>query len=219
MGASPIRVLLVEDHTFLREALALALAREPDLAVVGQAGSLAEARSQLDGVDVAILDLALPDGDGADLIPELHAANPVAVALVLTASGGLRDAARAVEAGAADVVHKSAPLATVIDALRRLGRGEPAMPSEDLVELLRLAGQERRREEAVGRALTRLTPREREVLAALAEGLSDAEIGRRLCVSPETVHSHVLNLLRKLGAASRLQALVLAVRHGAVRIE
>ena len=219
MTVSPIRVLLVEDHAYVREALALALARESDLAVVGQAGSLVEARGRLANVDVAVVDLDLPNGDGAALIAELHAVSPRASALALTASARRGDVARAVEAGATCVLHKSVPLAAIVEAVRRHEAGELLLAPEEQLELLRLASQERRQEEAARRALARLTPRERGMLELLGEGLSEKEIAQRLCLSPETVHSHMVNLLRKLGVTSRLQALIFAVRHGVVSIE
>jgi len=117
--ASTIRVLLVEDHTVFRQALALAFGMEPELEVVGQAGSVAEAREMLDGIDVAVFDLDLPDGNGASLIQELHDRNRRAEALVLTASTRQIDHARAVEAGAADALTRAAEGADV-DAVRAL---------------------------------------------------------------------------------------------------
>lgn len=103
-----IRVLLIEDHTAFREGLSFMFNREPEFEVVGQASSLAEARNILEfGVDVAVIDLDLPDGDGTQLIGELHEANPQAMALVLTASAERGRHARVVEAGAAGVLHKS----------------------------------------------------------------------------------------------------------------
>ena len=116
-----IRILLVDDHAQFRQALAFMLGREPDLTVVRQAGSLAEARAQLDVVDVAIVDLGLPDGDGADLIGDLLAAHPRVAILMLTGSRSPNDRARAVAMGAADVMHKSATIDEVIGAVRRLG--------------------------------------------------------------------------------------------------
>ena len=100
------RVLLLDDHTFFRELLALRLAREPDLAVVAEASSLAEARQVLRQVeiDVALVDLNLPDGSGVDLIRDLRAANPAAPILLLTASGDRRSYAGAVTAGASGVL-------------------------------------------------------------------------------------------------------------------
>ena len=115
-----IRVLLVDDHTAFLYPLAFLLDREPDLSVVGQAESLTEARRLLVGIDVAVVDLHLPDGDGIDLIPEFRAANPSGTALVLTGSPDPSDHARAAAAGAAAVLHKSTPLAEVVRVVRRL---------------------------------------------------------------------------------------------------
>lgn len=213
-----IRVLLVDDHASFRQPLAFMLEREPDITVAGQAGSVAEARPLLRGVDVAVIDLALPDGDGAALIDELRRVNPRAVALVLTASADRRHLARAVEAGAVGVMHKAAGVAEIIAAIRRLGAGEWLLSPREIVEMLRLAGQEREQSREAQAALARLTPREREVLEALAEGLSDRAIAARLYISPETVRTHMASILSKLGVQSRLQALVFAIRHGAVRI-
>jgi PAS domain S-box-containing protein len=120
-----LRVLLVEDHVAVREAIAAMLEREPDLTVVGQAGSLAEARGMLGGVDVAVLDLALPDGNGGDLIDELRATSPGASALVLSASVDRAEIARAVQRGAAATIDKMAHLDEVVDAVRGLRTHRP----------------------------------------------------------------------------------------------
>ena len=218
-----IRILLVDDHASAREPLALLLEREPDMAVVGQAGSLAEARTILarTGVDIAIVDLGLPDGDGVELIRDLRATNPYAAVLVLTAQTDRRRWAQAVEAGASGVLEKSAPLREVLDAPRKLAEGKSLLSARelrDLLDLLQLAGRERDQSRDAGAALARLTPREREVLQGIAEGLSDKEIAARLFISGKTVRAHVASILAKLGVDSRLQALIFAVRHGAVEI-
>jgi RNA polymerase sigma factor (sigma-70 family) len=210
---------LVDDHLSFRQSLAFLLGREPDLEVVGEAGSLAEARPLLGTADVALIDLDLPDGNGVDLIRQLHAASPRANAVVLTAGRRLVDLGRAVEAGAAGTLHKSLPVAEVVAALRRLVAGEHLTSPTETVELLRLAGRQRERDRVAEQAIARLTRREREVLQALAEGLSDRTIAERLNVQPETVRTHMVNLLAKLEADSRLQALVFAVRHGLVTID
>jgi DNA-binding NarL/FixJ family response regulator len=212
-----IRVLLVEDHASFRQPLAFVLGREPDITVVAQAGSLAEARQHLEGIDVAIVDLGLPDGRGIDLVQELRAVNPHGAVLVLTASLDRREHARAVEAGASGVLHKSAEIDDVVRAVRRLAAGELALSREEVVELLGLASQQSQAG-AARLALRQLTQREREVLQALGDGLSDKEIAHRLSLSPQTVRNHMMNILGKLGAHSRLQALVVAVRHGIVAI-
>ena len=219
MSGPAIRVLLLEDHTAFRQAMALILGREPDLAVVAEAGSLAEARPHLRDVDVGVFDLDLPDGDGADLIRELHAANRRAEALVLTASAGRRDLARAVAAGAAGVLHKSTPIAEIVAAIRRVQAGESLISPEELGALLQEGAQQRAADRTAREAIARLTGREQAVLALLAEGLGDKEIAGRLGVRPETVKTHTANLFGKLGVESRLQALILAVRHGVVRLE
>jgi PAS domain S-box-containing protein len=216
-----VRILLVEDHASIREALASSFEGE-GFEVVGQAGSLAEARQMLEEgpqkIDVAVLDLGLPDGYGADLIEELREKNPQAQALVLSASLDRANTARAVEAGAAGVLNKTAHLDKVVEAVRRLRAGETLMPLEEVVELLRYAGSERREEYEARHALEKLTPREREVLQALAEGLDSEGIAEKLHISLRTQRNHMSSIFSKLGVHSQLQALVFAVRHGVVEI-
>jgi DNA-binding NarL/FixJ family response regulator len=217
--ASTIRVLLVEDHTVVRQALALAFGMEPELEVVGQAGSVAEAREMLDGIDVAVFDLDLPDGNGASLIQELHDRNRRAEALVLTASTRQIDHARAVEAGAAGLVHKSTPLNEIVDAVKRVAAGETLITRRELIELVQLAGKHREEEQAIRQTIERLTPRERDVLIALGEGLTDREIAERLYISKDTVHTHMVNMMGKLDVDSRMQALIFAIRSGLVVLD
>jgi DNA-binding NarL/FixJ family response regulator len=214
-----IRVLLVDDHLSFRQPLAFMLGREPDISVVGQAGTVAEARQFLHQADIALIDLDLPDGEGTVLIDVLKSVNPVARGLVLTASRDSAATARAVEAGAAGVLHKSLCIDEVITAIHRLEAGEHLMSPMETVELLRVVARQRERDKAAQAAIDRLTRREREVLKALACGLSDREIAGRLHVSTETVRTHMVNILQKLGVDSRLQALVFAMRHRLVTIE
>ena len=124
-ATKPLRVMLVEDHTAFRQALALLLSSEPDLEVVAQAGSLAEARqSLLEGrLDVAVLDLALPDGDGTDLIGELRRRNPGVSIVVLSAAMGPRELDEAIEARTDAVLDKIESISTIAHAVRRLGGG------------------------------------------------------------------------------------------------
>jgi PAS domain S-box-containing protein len=216
------RILLVEDHASFREAAASVFEQEPGFEVVGQAGSLAEARELLeDGVvanaDIAIVDLGLPDGYGGELIKELREINPQAQALVLSATLERPEVARAVEAGAAAVLHKSEGIEKVVEDVRRLRAGETLLSMQEVVELLRLACSHRDQEREEREALERLTPREKEVLQALAEGLDSKDIARRLSISPTTERNHVASILAKLEVHSRLQALVFAMRHGITR--
>jgi len=221
--AEEIRIMILDDHDTFRDPLAFMLQREPDLTVVARPRSLSEASGILEdaefAVDVALVDLNLPDGSGADLIKELRDSRPRATALVLSATADQRHLAMAIEAGAAGVMHKSAPMGELVEAVRRLATGDQLLSQEEVIEALRFLTRERESHREARVASDRLTPREREVLQALAEGSSDREIARRLHVGEGTVHSHVTNILSKLEVSSRLQALVFAVRHGVVTIE
>ena len=214
------RILLVEDHASFRQTLAFVFDQQPGFEVVAQAGTLAEARRAMDGseADLGVIDLTLPDGEGTELIGELREANPDFAALVLTASLDRMEHARAVEAGAAGVLHKSADVDTILDATRRLGDGEPLLSEDELISLLRLAGQNREEAVEARASIEQITPREREVLQKLAEGLSNKEIAARLHMSVDTERTHMMNILNKLGVHSRLQALVFAARYGLVEI-
>ena len=214
------RILLVEDHASFRQTLAFVFDREPGFEVVAQAGSLAEARQVVDGleVDLGVMDLSLPDGEGIELIKDLREANPHFAALVLTASLDQAEHARAVESGAAGILHKSAGVDEIMEATRRLGEGETLLSQEELIALLRLAGQSREEEREARASIEQITPREKEVLQALAEGLSNKEIAAKLHVSVDTERTHMMNILNKLGVHSRLQALLFAARHGLVDI-
>jgi DNA-binding NarL/FixJ family response regulator len=218
-----IRIMVVDDHDTFRDPLAFMLERESDLSVVARPRSLSEAREILGSaefvVDVAIVDLNLPDGPGADLIRELKSSRPRATALVLSATTDQKHLASAIEAGAAGIMHKSAPIGDLVEAVRRLAAGEQLLSQEEVIEALRFLVRVREIHREARFAIDKLTPREREVLQALAEGLGDKEIARRFHVGVGTVHSHVTNILSKLEVSSRLQALVFAVRYGVVTIE
>lgn len=214
------RILLVEDHASFRQTLAYVFDQQPEFEVVAQAGTLAEARKVMAGVeaDLGVVDLSLPDGEGTELIAELREANPLFAALVLTASLDRAEHARSVEAGAAGVMHKSADVDEILEATRRLGEGETLLSQDELVALLRLAGQNREEELEVRASIEQITPREREVLQALAEGLSNKEIASKLHMSVDTERTHMMNILNKMGVHSRLQALLFATRHNIVEI-
>jgi two-component system nitrate/nitrite response regulator NarL len=215
-------ILLVDDHASFRQTLAFVFDQQPDIEVVAQAGSLAEARRALEGLetepDLGVIDLSLPDGEGTELIKNLREANEDFAALLLTASLDRTDHARAVEAGAAGVVHKSADVDEILDSTRRISEGETLLSPGELVEMLRIASQNREEEREARANIEQLTRREREVLQALSEGLSNKQIAQRLHMSVDTERTHMMNILSKLGVHSRLQALLFAARHGLVEI-
>jgi PAS domain S-box-containing protein len=212
------RILLVEDHAAVRQAIAATFAREPGWDIVAQAASLAEARTLLEGVDIAVIDLGLPDGYGGDLIRELRAVNASAQALVLTASLDRAEIARAIESGAAGTLDKMSSLDEVVDTVRRLQAGETLLPLAEVVDLLRYAVRVRELERDDRDKLERLTPREREVLQALADGLNSQEVADFLHITLRTGRNHVANILMKLDVHSQLQAVMLALRYGVVKV-
>ncbi len=216
------RILLVEDHVSFRQALAFMFEREPEFEVVGQVGSVDEARKLPGGllkdVEVAVVDLALPDGDGLELIEDLSSNEPQIMTLVLSASLESGRFARAIEAGAGGVLHKSTPIKDIIEAVRRLEAGEALLSPGDVIEMLRLVSREREEKREVLQAIEKLTSREKEILRSLAEGLESREIAEKLNITVETERTHMVNILHKLGVHSRLQALVFAARHGLVEI-
>ena len=180
---------------------------------------MAEARKlsgkSLKDVDVAVVDLALPDGDTFGLIERFALYEPQVMILVLSASLESGRFIRAVEAGAAGVMDKFTPIKDIIEALRQLKDGEALISRPEVIEMLSREGQHKQEEL---QAIETLTPREREILRALAEGLSNKQIAEKLNITVDTERTHVLNILHKLGVHSRLQALLFAVRHGLVEI-
>jgi DNA-binding NarL/FixJ family response regulator len=205
-----IRVLIVDDHEVLASSLAKALEAEPDLLAVGVAGTLERAAALIrtTAPDVLLLDHRLPDGDGVAAIGRLRELRPSMAIIVLTASPSEHLMVSAVEAGVSGFLSKTRSLGEVTSAVRAAAVGEAVISPEMLARLLpRLGGSGR-----VGAAA--LTDREREILGLIAHGLSNAAIAEQLVVSVNTVRNHVANLLGKLGARSKLEALSIAIREG-----
>ena len=208
-----LRVLVVDDEPLVRQGLRLILESEPDLAVVGEAGSGAEAvtLARVLEPDVVCMDVRMPDVDGiraTELV--LRAPRPPKVLVVTTFSSDDFVLA-ALRAGASGFVLKRASAAELVAAVRGVASGDSLL-YPDAVRQLALAAH-RTPTPRSGPALTR---REVEVLALMAEGLSNARVAERLVIGTETVRTHVAALLRKLGAHDRTQAVVLAYEAGLV---
>lgn len=209
-------VMLVDDHTSFRQAVAFLIDREADFTVVGQAGSIAEGRALLREVDldICLLDMELPDGEGSDLLPDLYRHCPGASAIVLTGSHRPHNRARSIAAGAVGFLPKSSSIPEIIAALRKVANGEALIPPHEAVALMREAMQYQANAGAERQALERLSPRELDVLKALARGYDNQTIADELHLTTATVRSHVVQILRKLEVDSRLQAALIAVHHG-----
>jgi DNA-binding NarL/FixJ family response regulator len=209
-----LRVLVVDDHPIWREAVAQDLAQD-ELEVVATAGTVAEAirRAKATRPDVAVVDLNLPDGSGADVARALTQADPPARVLMLSATGEPEEVLAAVEAGASGYLLKTASAEELRAAIRRTASGE-AVFTPGLAGLVLGAY---RRLEAGGPEddeRPRLTERETEVLRLVATGLATKQIATRLSLSPRTVENHVANTLRKLQLANRVQLARYAVDQG-----
>lgn len=208
--APRIRVVLVDDHQLIRGGLRRAFDRAGDFEVVGEAGSIAEALGVLDrrAPDVLVTDVRLPDGDGIALTAQVRAANPTIGIVILTMYAGDEHVFAALDAGASGFVGKDAAVEEVVAAARHAAVSPSAFTARDLS-----AAMQRRRAAPPG---PQLSPREREVLELLVDGLVIAQIGRRLYISESTVKTHVQKIHRKLGAGNRAQVVMAAVRLGLI---
>jgi DNA-binding NarL/FixJ family response regulator len=202
--------VLVDDHQLIREGLRRAFDRAGDIEVVGEAASIAEALSALERLkpDVLVTDVRLPDGDGIALTTQVRSGNPTMGIVVLTMYAGDDQVFAALDAGASGFVGKDAPAEEVVAAARHAAANPRAFTARDL------AGAMQRRMSAP--AGPKLSPREREVLDLLVDGLAIAQIARRLYISESTAKTHVANIYEKLGAGNRAQAVMAAVRLGLV---
>ena len=210
-----IRIVVADDHPVVRDGLVAMLATQPDFRVVAEAGSGAEAVAAFGehDPDVVLLDLEMPDGDGVEAIRRLREADPEARALVLTAFDTDERIVGALEAGARGYLLKGSTREEIFEAIRVVARGEALIPPVVASRLLRSVRESR--EPDVHRG-DELTPREREVLALLAEGLSNADLAERLTITERTVKFHVSQLLAKLGARNRTEAVHHARERGSL---
>ncbi|HKZ84048.1 MAG TPA: response regulator transcription factor [Anaerolineae bacterium] len=213
-----IRLLLVDDHAVVRSALRMLLDNEPDVEIVGEAGT---AREALDSVprlkpDIVLMDIGLPDKSGIDAAREIKRLRPETGIVALTIHEDEEYFFKMLEAGASGYVPKRAAPEELLTAIRTAAAGEVYLyPS--MAKLLVKDYLNHEQESKAGRTLDGLTEREQEVLAHLADGASNEEIAETLNISPKTVARHRENIMRKLNLHSRSELVKYAIRKGIIQ--
>ena len=207
MSDTTVRVFLLDDHEVVRQGLKALLDAEPDLEVVGEGSSAAEALARVPALrpDVAVLDVRLPDGDGISVCRDLKSKLPELACLMLTSFGDDDALFSAIMAGASGYVLKQIRGNDLVGAVRSVGRGESLLDPTATGRLL-----QRMRDDAVRKdPLDVLTEQERRILELIGEGLTNREIGERMFLAEKTVKNYVSSVLAKLGLVRRTQAAVL----------
>lgn len=203
-----IRILVADDHAIVRMGLVTLLGRVSDFEVVGEAGNgeTAVSKAQKLSPDVVVLDLVMPKMDGVEATAALHEKLPGSKVLILTSFGTSEDLSRAFAAGAAGAVLKSDANAELVAAIRRVAAGKRAV-SPEIENML-----------ANDPPVQELSPRQRDILESITRGLTNAQIALQLDISPESVKTHIARLFEKLGAASRSEAVTIALRRHLLKI-
>ncbi|GAA2744106.1 response regulator transcription factor [Kitasatospora cinereorecta] len=210
-GSEPrVTVFLLDDHEVVRRGVKDLLEAEPDIEVVGEAGTCEQALARIPAVRprVAVLDVRLPDGDGVGVCRDLRDRMPELACLMLTSFDDDDALLDAIMAGAAGYVLKQVKGSDLVSAVRTVASGQSMLDPATTRKLMEsLRHPEPSDTEA---ALAQLTPREREILALIGEGRTNREIGQELYLAEKTVKNHISRMLAKLGVERRLQAAVLA---------
>jgi DNA-binding NarL/FixJ family response regulator len=207
MTDGPIKVFLLDDHEVVRQGLKALLDAEPDLHVIGEASTAAEALARVPALrpDVAVLDVRLPDGDGISVCRELKSALPDLACLMLTSFGDDDALFSAIMAGASGYVLKQIKGNDLVGAVRTVGQGQSLLDPTATARLL-----QKMRSDAVRKdPLDVLTEQERKILDLIGEGLTNREIGERMFLAEKTVKNYVSSVLSKLGLVRRTQAAVM----------
>jgi len=200
--------VVADDHPIVREGIVANLKRQRDLKVIGEANDGAQVLEFIkqNRPDIALLDLRMPQMNGLEVLLALSELKLQTKAIVMTAFANEEDIQRSMKAGARAYLLKDCPLQILVDAIRRVYRGEVYLPPQIAQKLVDRMQK------------PQLSPRELEVLKGVAAGKSNKEIGVQLFISEGTVKTHVESLLDKLGAATRTSAVQAAVRRGLVQM-
>ncbi|RZU39190.1 response regulator [Edaphobacter modestus] len=206
--APPIRILCIDDHPIVRDGLISIMTMQPDMEIVGGAGSGAEGLSMFRDLnpDVTLVDLRLRDTTGFDLIRSILKLSPTARTIVLTSFEGDVDIERALAAGARGYVVKGMVREELLNAIRAVHAGKQHVPAAIAAKL------------ADHLASEKLTQRELDVLKEVAMGKRNKEIGTALSIAEDTVKMHVKSILMKLGVNDRTEAVTIALRRGIIHL-
>ncbi len=209
-----IKILVVDDHPMMREALMTALEDEDGISVVGEASNGIEALGLADELapDLILMDLMMPGMDGLDAIETLQSTHPEIKVMVVTSLEDEEKILAAVQAGALGYFPKTAPRSFLLEAVQKVADGIPYLPSGIALKLFK--GVREMKSSLPGRSAADepLTSRQEEVLALIGEGKSDEEIGEILHLADSTVRSHIHHIIQRLGVKNRAQAVAYANR-------
>ena len=211
-----IRILVVDDHPLMREALRTAIEDEADMRVIGEAANGSQGVQCAHDLqpDVILMDLFMPGKSGLEAIAEIRTENPHAQILALTSSTDEMMVLAAVQAGVLGYLMKDSEREELLRAIREVSRGNSFLSSDVALKLAKSVRQERKPNPPP--LVEPLTERERQVLKLIGQGASNREIARTLTVSEGTVRTHVHNILGKLDLANRNQAILYAIREGII---
>ena len=203
-----IRVLIADDHAIVRMGLASILGTKRDLEVVGDAEDGADAvrKAQKLHPDVVLMDIVMPEMDGAAATAEIRRLLPSARVLILTSFGEADGIAHALKAGASGALMKNIDYSELVEAIRTIASGGTVIAPE-IERMLKESPP-----------LPDLTDRQREILLSMSRGLTDADIARQLDLTPNSVREHITTIFRKLGAANKTEAVAIALRKHLLKI-
>ena len=218
----PITLLICDDHKILTDALAMVVERDGSLRMIASPVHVPEEAIELSRVhqpDVVLMDIVFKGHmDGIKATRKIKEVSPATKVVIMTAHDDDRLLVEAVEAGASGFLGKEEAANEVLSAAKAAAEGEVLIDPATLTRLLHQVSKEREARRDAEALLGELTDREREILQLLAEGMRNEGIARKLFISPQTVQTHVRNLLAKLGVHSKLEAVAFAVKHGWITI-